>query len=249
MAPVLVLVVAACADDSDSASDSASDSGSDPASDADEQAGGWLLILTGEPGTAADGTLTLALGEGGSTTMFTDRPEREVGLAPVEDLVREWTGEFQGDPPNASLVTTTEGGANVAVVTLAAPSLEDGELRFGYESLAHPEPPREFGSFSLFVDMIDPEFGLRPARTIVDDEAVAIDQLESESYEVQGFATVSFDGPSDSFAVENTGSVTLQVQSRALKPGDSRHLSDEEGVKIHVANGTDQTGRFEVTDG
>ena len=219
----LVLLAAGCSNDTGSES---------TAADSDGDGQGWLLVLTGSTGTASDEGMTLTLDDGATVTMFTDRPARSVGVAPVESLVASWEEEYAGDPPNASLVATTDDGSSVSGVTLDAPELVDGELRLSFESLGAIEPPGEFGSFSLFIDMIDPEFGLRPPLNSPIDLASG--------------ATYSFSILADSFDIENVGNPLLDVDGNALFPGDTVELTDASGRTITIENPSEVTGQFEI---
>jgi len=127
-------------------------------------AGTWI------PKSEANGAYTLALtGAAASTTYFSDRPERVVGLAPTQRFL-DGLGFTPENPPNAALVTQTEGGEqDILVIELFAPSYDAGAGTLTYEAkvladygerglayLARQQADYElaasFGEGSLFID-------------------------------------------------------------------------------------------------
>jgi hypothetical protein len=125
---------------------------------------------TWTPKAGADGAFTLTLtGAAEQTTYFSDRPERDVGLAPTQAFL-DGLGFSPDNPPNAAIVAQTEGGEqDVLVVELLAPvyDTDGGTLTYeakvladyggrGLAGLARQqtdyELPESFGAGSLFID-------------------------------------------------------------------------------------------------
>ncbi len=117
-----------------------------------------------------EGTFTLTLtGTPAQLAFFADRPNRQVGITPVEDWV-EALGEMADDPPNAALVAeTADGAVEIVVVELlsAEGDGEGGELTYQVqlledltelelelveEPLTELEAGQEFGAGHLFID-------------------------------------------------------------------------------------------------
>lgn len=119
-----------------------------------------------------DGTSTLTLtGAPAQVAYFADRPNRQVGIIPVEGWVAALGAMDAGDdPPNAALVAeTADGGTEIVVVELLGAEGDgaDGELTYRVRPLedlgeleleltAEPlttlEAGREFGAGHLFID-------------------------------------------------------------------------------------------------
>lgn len=127
-------------------------------------AGAWA------PKAGEDGVYTLTLtGVGGHTTYFSDRPERVVGLAPIQPFL-DGLGFSPENPPNAAIVAQTgTGETDVLVVELFDPVYDaDADTLtceakvladYGGRGLAHlarqqadGNLPASFGGGSLFID-------------------------------------------------------------------------------------------------
>ncbi len=82
--------------------------------------------------------------------------DRAAGHAPTKDVLEEWepkTGEFAGDPPNATISAFSKDGASVrdAVVVLKSPKLEGERLTFDVDVLEGDLAGVD-GAASLFID-------------------------------------------------------------------------------------------------
>lgn len=136
---------------------------------ADDDGASWLFSLAAEGGTmeeGADGTYRLTLtGIDDPITAFTDRPDRDAGLLPLERAVQSWPQVFADAAPNAVLIEhTPTGDSDSFVVVLTNPTLVSAtSLAFdaalvpsdveptGVNNL-YPVPPRAFRAASLFID-------------------------------------------------------------------------------------------------
>jgi hypothetical protein len=114
----------------------------------------WVVTLDGDAGSAGDGEIVLAVGESDTVTLFTDRPERQVGRLSAGELVEAWPTAFGDDPPNAALVASVDGTDEVAIVEVSNPVWRDGQLVLAFESDGEAAPSTEFDSFALFVDAV-----------------------------------------------------------------------------------------------
>lgn len=122
------------------------------------------------PKPGVDGVFTLTLtGAAAETTYFSDRPERDAGLAPTQQFL-DGLGFQPENPPNAAIVAqTAEGTEDVLVVELLAPVYDAKAATLTYEakvlldyggrglsSLAQQQTDYDlaatFGEGSLFID-------------------------------------------------------------------------------------------------
>lgn len=122
------------------------------------------------PKAGADGIYTLTLtGAAARTTYFSDRPERNVGLAPTGSFL-DGLGFAPNNPPNAALVAQTETGeTDVLVIELlssvydpdAATLTYDAKVLADYGGRGLAELAKQqtdydlassFGAGSLFID-------------------------------------------------------------------------------------------------
>ena len=125
---------------------------------------------TWTPKAGADGSYTLTLtGAAAQTTYFSDRPERDTGLAPNQQFL-DGLGFAPENPPNAAIVAQTGSGEEDAlVVELLAPTYDSEAATLTYEAkvlrdyggrglanLAQQqtdyELPESFAAGSLFID-------------------------------------------------------------------------------------------------
>lgn len=124
---------------------------------------------TWQPKTGEQGAYTLTLTGGTAQTVyFSDRPERIVGTTPMQQFL-DGLGFTPNNPPNAALVTQTNGDEDVLVIELLNPVydaaggtltydarvLEDyqGEgLAFVAARRDDATLPEQFGAASLFID-------------------------------------------------------------------------------------------------
>jgi hypothetical protein len=124
---------------------------------------------TWAPKDGADGSYTLTLtGAAAQTVYFSDRPERIVGLSPMQQFL-DTLGFTPNNPPNAALVATTESGEqDILVIELLNPAWDgSGTLTYdarvladyadpGLANLARQQADYElagtFGDGSLFID-------------------------------------------------------------------------------------------------
>lgn len=138
----------------------------------EEDVPSWLFSTSASGGTfatAEDGTHTLTLAEvSPNITAFTDRPDRDTAIIPVDLLVSSWDQVFADSPPNAVLVEHDPiGDTDSFVVTLSNPNLDGTTLSFtativegkdhsaqipGLTPAPYAEPPAEFDGVSLFID-------------------------------------------------------------------------------------------------
>ncbi|WP_051356445.1 hypothetical protein [Azorhizobium doebereinerae] len=125
----------------------------DPKADIAMPQANWLFVVTADSASIDGKTLTLK-GVSPQIVMFSDRPERLTGDASTAGFISYWTGgkgDFQRDPPNATLSTTVNGKVVVAVVELTAPKLDGDTLTYSYRVLGDTKP--EAGAdASLFID-------------------------------------------------------------------------------------------------
>ena len=125
---------------------------------------------TWAPKPGAEGVYTLTLtGAAAHTTYFSDRPERDTGLAPTQPFL-DGLGFTPKNPPNAALVVQTQSGtedilvvelfnpvydAKAAILTYEAKVLRDYSGR-GLADLAQKQADYKldasFGEGSLFID-------------------------------------------------------------------------------------------------
>jgi hypothetical protein len=135
----------------------------------------YLFVQPFDAGTWApkpgqEGTFILTLtGAAANTTYFSDRPERDAGLAPTQPFL-EGLGFTPENPPNAAIVAQTESGEqDVLVVQLFDPVYDAAAATLVYDArvvadyggrgLAHLaqqqmdyELAASFGEGSLFID-------------------------------------------------------------------------------------------------
>lgn len=90
---------------------------------------------TWEPKAGADGVFVLTLaGAPPQTTYFSDRPERDAGLAPTQKFL-DGIGFLPENPPNAAIVAHNETGEqDVLVVELLAPAYDAEAATITYEA-------------------------------------------------------------------------------------------------------------------
>jgi hypothetical protein len=115
----------------------------------------YLFVQGAETASLADGVLRMGT-VNAATIFFSDRPVRDAGHLPTEDLVANWgEGEdsFADDPPNATLSILSGPEPQEIVIVLTAPRLEDGDLVYDVEVLEGNETASG-GACSLFIDVI-----------------------------------------------------------------------------------------------
>ncbi|MCP4380734.1 MAG: hypothetical protein GY798_04820 [Hyphomicrobiales bacterium] len=99
---------------------------------------------------------------------FSDRPARIAGHIALDNFLQIWENNADSlnkDPPNAELVVYNKSGDTQAVLIISKPTVDGDSISFAME-LIDGNIPEHFGPSTLFIDdMIDPEFGLRPARS------------------------------------------------------------------------------------
>jgi hypothetical protein len=90
---------------------------------------------TWAPKPGADGVFVLTLtGAAAQTTYFSDRPERDAGLAPTQQFL-DGLGFAPENPPNAAIVAQTDSGEqDVLVVELLAPAYDAEAATLTYEA-------------------------------------------------------------------------------------------------------------------
>lgn len=122
------------------------------------------------PKAGEEGVYVLELEQGGGQTIyFSDRPERIVGMVPMQQFL-DGLGFTPESPPNAALVAETEqGGEEIIVVELLDPryDAESGTLTYDVRILADvsqvdmmfeqapaadDHPGATFGASHLFID-------------------------------------------------------------------------------------------------
>jgi len=112
----------------------------------------FLFVQSATTGSFDGKTLTL---DGvGSTSYFSDRPNRIVGHMANDTFVSNWAegkDSFESDPPNAVLSVLGESGVNDSTVELSSPQLKGHQLSYQVQVL-DGTPPMEFKSASLFID-------------------------------------------------------------------------------------------------
>jgi hypothetical protein len=110
-------------------------------------------------------TLTLD-GLAPQTVAFSDRPRRIAATVATNRLLRLWSREFKGDPPNAALVLVNgKEDADTVVLALRRPRAEGKKVRFPairiatptepvkvFQPTSDPAVPRHFRAASLFID-------------------------------------------------------------------------------------------------
>lgn len=126
------------------------------------QASRGTLVPTGKPNQY---TLTLD-GVAPQTVAFSDRPRRIAATVGTNRLLRAWSREFKGAPPNAALVLVNgRPDADTVVLALRRPRADGRKVRFPairiptpsepikvFQPTADPAIPRQFAASSLFVD-------------------------------------------------------------------------------------------------
>lgn len=141
--------------------------------------GSWRPI----PGHRRDYTLRLT-GVTPQLTWFTDRPVRDSGALPTQDLLRLWaTAGLDGDPPNiAVVVRARDGSVTTTVGTLTSPTVSPAGtfsgvvhvltkaevMQVGGYLVEHaarhkPSVPAHFVDAALFIDDIKLSTNFFPA--------------------------------------------------------------------------------------
>jgi hypothetical protein len=101
------------------------------ARDAPSDDAAWLFVVQGTV-TAID-SARMKLAADRNVVAFTDRPARQARLLVLSEFVASaWgeSGDFRGDPPNASLIDETTG--QIGVITMIDAMIMDGMLGFGF---------------------------------------------------------------------------------------------------------------------
>lgn len=105
----------------------------------------YLFVQPFEGGTwtpkpGMDGVFTLTLsGAAAETTFFSDRPERDAGLAPTQKFL-DGIGFQPENPPNAAIVAQTDDGKeDVLVVELLVPVYDAEAATLTYEAKVLPD--------------------------------------------------------------------------------------------------------------
>lgn len=168
IAAVALGSLAACSssDGGSEAASSSSTEGTDATTttEASSSEGGELLVVNATGGSLAEGTLELT-GVDGDVTVFADRPARTSSEQPLSSVADEWASlGFEDDPPNAALVTRSEGGQTTTVLELGTPEVSGDTVTFPVTQVASGEaegvvaalpseaPAGELTEPSLFID-------------------------------------------------------------------------------------------------
>ena len=98
----------------------------------------WLLVISGEVASVADGTMAIAAD--GPAIAFSDRPERLVRFVALDEIAAAWAdgGAFAGSPPNASLVDETNRA--LGIVELQGLTVTSAVLTFTFSDLEGDAP-------------------------------------------------------------------------------------------------------------
>lgn len=102
----------------------------------------WLMVVQGQIAETSTGELRLNAAP--SAIVFSDRPERRVGLVDLADFsAAAWAegGTFATDPPNASLIDEASGA--ISIITITDMAYEAGVLTLGIMVLAGTIPEVE----------------------------------------------------------------------------------------------------------
>ncbi len=114
----------------------------------------YLYVLSMEKGTVEKDMLTL---KGINTVIyFSDRPSRVAGHVQLSDFGAIWTSEdIKKAPPRATL-SIFDSAENVEIVIeiLDVPMVSGRDITFRFRSIDNELPGKEFGTASLFVDVI-----------------------------------------------------------------------------------------------
>lgn len=107
--------------------------------------GNLLFVLRG-PATITGDVIEI---DAETVEWFTDRPQRQAGTGPLQDLIENWSAYgFADDPPNAALT-----GAGIdAVVVLTDPRTTSGGVAFAFSTLTGELQPGQAETVSVFID-------------------------------------------------------------------------------------------------
>jgi hypothetical protein len=114
------------------------------------------LYVQNSSGTSFDGQRLTLTDVGGTTLLFSDRPDRVTAHVPTTEFVAGWgDGEdsFASNPPNAVLSTFDADEVNDVVVVLSEPELVGSDLSYQV-SITDGELASKSAESSLFIDMI-----------------------------------------------------------------------------------------------
>lgn len=123
-----------------------------------------LFSVTAPSSVVTDGPApSISVAASARLVWLTDRPARSSGIGTVRDLLAGWKANgFDKDPPNAVLVTRTDGRVSQVVVELDAAVIRGTRARFHYTvipdgeqlGMATTTPPwsGRHGETSLFID-------------------------------------------------------------------------------------------------
>jgi hypothetical protein len=185
-------------------------------------AGDLLFVLRG-PATVTDDRLEV---EAETVEWFTDRPQRRAGVAPIQDLIDDWSGYgFDSDPPNAALA----GPRTDAVVALSDPEAVDSGVAFGFSSLRGEVEPGDAGSLSIFIDS-------SANRCYID-----VTNNTSYGWQLDGYAPGS-----DSWSEGDPGGGPDATIAAGGSMGSA--FNDDEGVIDYKSAGADQSSLAVGTD-
>jgi hypothetical protein len=111
----VAMTAAACSDDDTTAEPIGDPVATETAADETTTAPSWLFTQTSTGGTfttTADGTHTLTLtGVDPGVTAFTDRPDRDAAVIPIDQFVREWPSMFEDSAPTRCSSSTNRPGS------------------------------------------------------------------------------------------------------------------------------------------
>jgi hypothetical protein len=114
------------------------------------------LYVQNSSSTSFDGQRLTLSGVGGTTLLFSDRPDRVAAHVPTTEFVDGWgdgDDSFAADPPNAVLSSFDGDEVNDVVVVLSEPQLDGSDLSYAV-SITDGELASKSAESSLFIDMI-----------------------------------------------------------------------------------------------
>jgi len=114
------------------------------------------LYVQNSASTSFDGERLTLSGVGGTTLLFSDRPDRVTAHVPTSEFVAGWgdgDDSFSSNPPNAVLSSFDADEVNDVVVVLSDPKLDGTNLSYEV-TITDGELAATSAESSLFIDMI-----------------------------------------------------------------------------------------------
>ncbi len=214
MAGLTAALVVACNDDQD-----------DPDVTATAGPGGstYLYILDADSGTSEAGTVVLT-GVKRYVLSFTDRPNRQVGHIPLEELAQKWDGgTFTDDPPNAAVSWDDNGEPASAAIEITGLSSDGDTVTLTYRELQGTgilgdtqaaALPNEFSDVNVVVDSA-PGYVVMPFKICLIAPAGTPEECQAPSADILGALNVAGPYPQENVSGTFTNT-TFSADSSSL---------------------------------